>query len=142
MEYSYHPKLALTLLEVQRIQEWISQNGYSLDSGHFKLIYDFWVLGVDIRIQWNPDNGADNSWLEIRESSADKIDNMTDHVEIAGRVLSLVLPETLSKQWLCHVAKRTEAEVNASCEPSGSSLHITIQRHAAQVLIGSEQMTF
>ncbi len=139
MANSPHPILLLTPAEVTNIQTWIAKNGYSLDEGHFELIYDFWIRGPGIRIQWSPDSEDEYTWLELREDGyGDNPANMQETVDIAGRRVPLVLPEELRKRWLDRAAARTEAEVNADCEPSGSSLHLKIQRHVTQVLIRNE----
>ncbi len=139
MEEAPHPILLLTPAEVKNIQTWIAKNGYSLDEGYFELIYEFWIFGPGIRIQWKSESENGFEWLELRDDGyGDDPTNMQDTVDIAGRKVPLVLPEELRERWLGLAAARTEAEVNADCEPSGSSLHLKIQRHGVQVLIRNE----
>lgn len=140
MEHSLpHPILLLTSAEVKRIQNWIAQNGYSLDDGHFELTYDFWIYGASICIQWKFDTEDGFTWLELRDDGyGENPADMQDAVDIAGRKVTLVLPDELRQRWLGRAAESTEAEVNADCEPSGASVHIRIQRHGAQIRIRDE----
>ena len=139
MEPSPHPILLLTPAETRNIQTWIAQNGYSLDKGHFELVYDFWIRGPGIRIQWQSDAEDEFTWLELRDDGyGDDPANLQDTADIAGRRVPLVLPEEFRQRWLDRAAERTEAEVHAGCEPSGASVYLKIQRHVTQVLIRNE----
>ena len=139
MKKSPHPNLLLTPAEINNIHTWIIQNGYSLDEGHFKLVYDFWIFGPGIIIQWKPNTEDDFKWLELREEGyGDDPDNMQATADIAGRRVSLVVPESLGQRWLDEAAKRTEAEVNADCEPSGYSVYLKIHQQGTQFLIRNE----
>lgn len=139
MEESHQPILLLTSEEVAEIKAWIAANAYSLDHGHFELVYDFWILGSGIRIQWQSDAEDEFTWLELRDDGyGDNPADMRDTVDMAGRQVPLVLPSELRQRWLAEAAERTEAEVNADCEPSGSSVHLKVQRHGTQILIRNE----
>lgn len=138
MNESLHPILLLAPDELIKIETWIEQNGYSLDHGHFELVYEFWLHQPGLRIHWKPSSGGYGTFLELREGCGD--DNATlslPTLKICGHQVPLILPKELRQAWLDEASALTEAEVNMDCLPSGSSLFLKIHRDGAQVLIGN-----
>lgn len=136
MDSSPHPVLLLKPEEARAIHAWIDSNRYSFDDGHFELVYDFWIFGPEIRIHWKPASGEQGTWLELRAGDGrDEGSGTLDRLEICGRLVPLEMPPALRAQWLGLAAARTEAEVNADCEPSGSSVILQIDQRRTRVLI-------
>ena len=59
-----------------------------------------------------------------------------------GRKLVIILDEATTENYLELASKKTEAEVNADCEPSGMSLRIDIAPapYESAVSIGSDEI--
>lgn len=123
------PDLTLTAAEVQKIDAWLSENDFSLDRGYFTLEYDFWMQGPDVEIWWHPDSAEDPQWVALREGmgSRQPEQDVTD-IEIDGVRVPLVVPDDVGEAWLEEARARTEAEVNAGCEPSGASFSVKVRK--------------
>lgn len=127
--------LTLTAEQKNSIVAWIEENGFSFSEGNFELVVSFCVLGPEIRFHWKPSDGDYGEWLDLNLTKAKGDTEAPDRLEICGRIIDFSLPYEIYRTWLCSAAERTEAELNADCEPSGTDLHFRIEKNETLFLV-------
>ena len=117
--------LYLTENEVEAIDKWIAENSFTLATGHFELYYEFGPLDETVTMSFH--RGDKKQCLEVFDScKGERLPKNIGRIKIDGQPISLTLAEKTLEKFIQVSSALIEAEVEATCEPSGCGLCLKI----------------
>ena len=116
----------LTKSEVEKIQNWISDNDYSIYKGYFDLRFSFHPLGDTVDFEYISGNQTRRLVVDDDFNNRNNMDLDAGFLKIVNIEVNLELSDEVLKKFYNHAQKTTQAHVNEECEPPGAYIDFKI----------------
>ena len=134
--------LYLTEDEAMWIEQWISDNGFSLDSGHFELQFEFSPLGDSVVASWHQGDKVYSLDVYVDMMQRQCLTTTVGDLNINGFSVQLKMLDEQLKEYFRLARECTEAHLEVDCEPPGFGLTLRVQNGACSLFAGTEFIGF